>query len=279
MDPEEHFSGVDQVNFNDVGNTIGIKSDGSENVFFVKDDVEEHCLNASDVHCERSIEVVYWFISKYMISLTSKQTIPLTDEEKEKKLESLKKILSERRKFQKIKEDREACENELIRRKRDREYVQLIEEQKRQAQLRDIMLRKEEKKQDLLEKKRIMQRIEDDKRERKERQERACLMKSDVSENASSTLPVPKTISYDTSRLQIRVEAGTRCSPIVRVFSSEDTLRLIAQNIFPESGVSPDTAIFVSTFPKKEYSGDCLDKTLKELQLVPSCVLILRSCL
>lgn len=124
MDPEEHFSGVDQVNFNDVGNTIvisclnenskGIKSDGSENVFFVKDDVEEHCLNASDVHCERSIEVVYWFISKYMISLTSKQTIPLTDEEKEKKLESLKKILSERRKFQKIKEDREACENEVI---------------------------------------------------------------------------------------------------------------------------------------------------------------------
>ncbi|KAG4305852.1 hypothetical protein PORY_000762 [Pneumocystis oryctolagi] len=238
-----------------------IKCGDCGKMFSKKEDVENHSLRTSHVNFEESVEEIK----------------PLTDEEKAKKVEDLKKILSEKRRLQKVKEEEEARENELIRRKRDREYVQLIEEQKRQAQLRDIALRKEEKKQDLLEKKRIKQLIEDDKRERKEREERARAMRSGILENTSPTTFTSKNISYDTSRLQIRVEAGTRCPPIVRVFSSNDTLRSVAQSIFPESGVSPDTAIFVSNFPKKEYFGDSLDKTLKELELVPSYVLILRS--
>ncbi|KTW27039.1 hypothetical protein T552_02531 [Pneumocystis carinii B80] len=206
-----------------------------------------------------------------------KEMALLTDEEKACKIKELKEKLNEKRMLQKIREEQEARENELIRRKRDREYVQLVEEQKRQAQLREIQLRKEEKKQDLLEKRRIRELIEADKRERKERAERAIATKDIVPQSSLSAAPKPKTSSYDTSRLQIRVEAGKQCPLIIRVFSCEDTLRHVAESIFPESGISPDMAIFVSTYPKKEYFGNDLDKNLRELQLVPSCVLILRS--
>ncbi|QSL66348.1 hypothetical protein MERGE_000726 [Pneumocystis wakefieldiae] len=195
-----------------------------------------------------------------------KEMVPLTDEEKACKIKELKEKLNEKRILQKIREEQEARENELIRRKRDREYVQLIEEQKRQAQLREIELRKQEKKQDLLEKKRIKELIEADKP-----------IKDTASQNLLSAVSKPKTNSYNTSRLQIRVEAGKESSSIIRVFSSEDTLRFVAESIFPESGISPDMAIFVSTYPKREYFGCDLDKNLRELQLVPSCVLILRS--
>ncbi|KAG4303300.1 hypothetical protein PCANB_000367 [Pneumocystis canis] len=202
---------------------------------------------------------------------------PITDEEKEKKIKNLKEMLYERRMTQKIKEEQEACKNELIRRKRNQEFIKLVEDQKQKLQLREISLRKEEKKYDLLEKKRIKQQIEADKRQRKENEERARIMKNKVSEDNQPVILISKTTSYDTTRLQIRVESGTRCSPIIRVFSSKDTLRLVAESIFSESGVTPDTAIFISTFPKREYFGNDLDKTLEELQLVPSSVLILRS--
>lgn len=59
--------------------------------------------------------------------------------------------------------------------------MQLIEEQKRQAQLREIELRKQEKKQDLLEKKRIKELIEADKRERRERVYNICFSFSLIS--------------------------------------------------------------------------------------------------
>lgn len=199
----------------------------------------------------------------------------LTEEEKAIKLKELKEKLNEKQMLRKIQEEKEAHENELIRRKRDRELVQLVEETKRQIQLRDIQLRKDEKKQDLLEKKRIKERIEADKRERKERAEKTYNMKNDLFKDHSTFTP-SKTNSYNISRLQIRVEAGNKCPPIIRSFSSEDTLRFVAECIFSESGVSPDVAVFISTFPKREYSGNDLDKNLRELQLVPSSVLILR---
>lgn len=82
-----------------------------------------------------------------------------------------------------------------------------------------------------------------------------------------SAVSKPKTNSYNTSRLQIRVEAGKESSSIIRVFSSEDTLRFVAESIFPESGISPDMAIFVSTYPKREYFGCDLDKNLRELRM------------
>ncbi|EMR09577.1 hypothetical protein PNEG_02163 [Pneumocystis murina B123] len=225
------------------------------------EDIEKSGLKMSHVNLEEQI----------------KETVPLTDEEKACKIKELKEKLNEKRMLQKIREEQEARENELIRRKRDREYVQLIEEQKRLAHLREIQLRKEEKRQDLLEKKRIKELIEADKRERKERAEQTLAMKNTASQNFSPAVPKSMINSYNTSRLQIRVEAGKECSLIIRVFSSEDTLRFVAESIFPESGISPDMAIFVSTYPKREYFGNDLDKNLRELQLVPSCVLFLRS--
>ena len=65
--------------------------------------------------------------------------------------------------------------------------------------------------------------------------------------------------------------------PIVKTVSSDSTLLDLAFSIKDEVGLSKaEDAVFVMTFPRKIIEGSELNKSMKELGLVPSSSLLLK---
>ena len=86
--------------------------------------------------------------------------------------------------------------------------------------------------------------------------------------NAASTSQ--PTSDYNETRLQIRVTSGPT---LTQSFSAEDTLQKVYS--FLEEKIGSNSLKLWQTFPRKCLDGpDDLNKTLKELRLVPSAALI-----
>ncbi len=83
----------------------------------------------------------------------------------------------------------------------------------------------------------------------------------------------PPVIKSDasTARLQIRLPSGP---PLTQQFNATDKLKIVMDFIAKER---PEAArgTLSMTFPRKQFGPADLDKTLKELDLVPSAALVL----
>ncbi|KAI9303407.1 ubiquitin-related domain-containing protein, partial [Cunninghamella echinulata] len=203
---------------------------------------------------------------------------PLTEEEKKQKLAELKARLAEKRALQAKESIEEQKQAERIRRKAGQDLTAVKEELESKEIKKAFEAKKKEKEMDRLAKAKIKAQIEQDKLERQAKREAAKRQAEGQSPipntTATSTASVNKPIKssdYTDARLQIRIPG---VAPVTNTFPADSTLADVVDYLKNNSGcINPFT--LSTTFPRKTFGDDDQQKTLKELNLVPSSALVL----
>ncbi|XP_065919775.1 UBX domain-containing protein 1-A-like [Dysidea avara] len=199
---------------------------------------------------------------------------PLTEEEKKAQLAKLEEKMKAKRAEKEEQEKKEQIDREKLRRKQGQELTQI----KQDMAMREAKKLAEERKRERIEEKRARERVKE--QIAKDKADREAALKK---EKASTTAPTaaatqPATAQptvkkeYDTCRLQIRLFGG---SAITHTFKATDTLVDVNRHILMNRTDDGSPYSLVMNFPKKIFQPSEMDKTLKELGLVPSAVLIL----
>ncbi|KAM3582473.1 hypothetical protein VKS41_005118 [Umbelopsis sp. WA50703] len=196
---------------------------------------------------------------------------PLTEEEKKEKLAELKARLAEKRVLREQQEKEDRKSNEKIRRKTGQELTQAKEKMEEEQLKKAFEAKKKEKEADRLAKAKIKAQIEADKKERAAKRDAAKQATQAQAAIASAEAAAPKVKKeYTDSRLQIRLPGGT---PITHTFPATSQLEDVATFI-KENGHAQSFTLS-TPFPRKTFQPDDYSKSLKDLDLVPSAVLVL----
>lgn len=177
-------------------------------------------------------------------------------------------------------------ENEIRRRKEGQKLQDLKKWQEEQElkQLKED--RKKEKQQEAEARKRILKQIEEDRLERLQRfgqvgpQPTKSSNSNDEPTTSSSTTPQsPPTQSstssnHDSAKIQFKKPDGESETHVFKSSEPFSAVRTYVEDyILPGTGIRQFT--LATTFPRKEFQNDDNDKTLAELNLVPSSVLLI----
>ncbi|KOS22954.1 Uncharacterized protein ESCO_003462 [Escovopsis weberi] len=219
-------------------------------------------------------------------SESTEEIAPLTEEEKQARLEELRERLKAKRALKADQDKEDAKKNEKIRQKSTRETQEAKEELARKEQMKEAQRKRQDKLDDLEAKKRIKAKIEADKAERRRKAEEekaaregrlppagaggSAATAANAVAAAASALPKPRA-DHSEAKLKLQTDSGT----IMKTLPAETTLFEVAQQLQGETGRGVTS--FMTTFPRKTFQGDVdLSKTLKEAGLVPSAVLIVK---
>ncbi|TDL26623.1 hypothetical protein BD410DRAFT_783712 [Rickenella mellea] len=210
---------------------------------------------------------------------------PLTEEEKKQKLADLREKMAEKRSKKAVEELKENKANEAIKRKAGRDMGQIKEEMKMKEAIKAAEQAKRDKIEDAKAKAAIKAQIEADKRVRAEKAAREKALRDGTqipstpaaAASASSSTPATTgsggTKEYKETRLQIRLARGGQ--PLTTTLPSESTLQDVAEFVAAQSlSVDVDTVNFAMHFPRKQFTRADFSKSLKDLGLTPSAVLI-----
>ncbi|EIW75184.1 hypothetical protein CONPUDRAFT_159317 [Coniophora puteana RWD-64-598 SS2] len=219
---------------------------------------------------------------------------PLTEEEKKQKLAELREKMAAKRAVKAKEEAKEAKENEAIRRKQGKDLNKIKEDLKAKEIEKEIEQRRRDKVEDAKARAAIKAQIEADRIARAERTAREKALREgreivDAPSSASSAPQVrpggPAAAAATTSssgvagkdfketRLQIRLATGGQ--PLTTTLSSEATLREVAEFVAAQTlTVDVDTVSFAQHFPRKQFERSDFSKSLRDLGLTPSAVLI-----
>jgi len=218
---------------------------------------------------------------------STEEVKPLTEEEKAQKLIDLRAKMAEKRSRKAEEELKEQKANENIRRKSGKEMNQFKEDLKVKQAMKDAEQKKKDKIEDARAKAAIKAQIEADKKARAEKfaREKAIRDGQPVPDNAASTSAAPRPPAaaapasgvagkdFKETRLQIRMVGGGQ--PYTTTLSSEATLREVAEFLAGQTlDVDVETVSFAQHFPRKTFSRGDFSRTLKDLGLTPSAVLI-----
>lgn len=214
---------------------------------------------------------------------STEEVKPLTEEEKKEKLTELKTKMAEKRATKAAEDAKAAQANEAIRRKSGKDIGKLREEMKVKETLKEAEKKRQEKLDDVRAKAKIKAQIEADKRERAEKIAREKAIRDGVApppqeastSSPTATAPKPAVAGKDfkETRLQIRMASGGQ--PYVTTLPSDATLREVAEYLAGQTlAVDVETVNFAQAFPRKAFSQQDFSKTLRELGLTPSAVLI-----
>jgi len=203
----------------------------------------------------------------------------LTEEERQAQLKKVEELRVKKRLEREEREKKEALEREK-KRIEDGKQISSMKQQMQEKEIKKIAEdRVREKKENQLAKERVKAQIEQDKRDRKEREAKSRGEAPAASPSASQPPPsaaIPSNTpakDYSETKIQIRQLDG---KPIVQTFKSKESLsavRLYVQlNRQDQPGVTPK---LMTNFPKKLFQEDDYDTPLEALGLVPSAVLMI----
>lgn len=197
-----------------------------------------------------------------------------TEAEKQEKIKKAMKLIEQKR-IEKIEEEKRVEKEKEIQRRIDGQQVLKAKKSKEDLELKQIkddQIR--EKQQAKADRQRVLDQIEQDK---KERAQRFGSSTSPADTKASPTTPpsvsTPTTSVPNSTRIQFKKPDGE--SEIV-TFDSDmlfTDLHLFVKNDILH-GAAKDF-ILATTFPRREFSQDDFDKTLADLNLAPSAVLLI----
>ncbi|KAG8997075.1 hypothetical protein FRB94_007871 [Tulasnella sp. JGI-2019a] len=213
---------------------------------------------------------------------------PLTEEEKKERLAELRSAMLEKRSKKAVEEAKEQKANEALRRKAGQDMGAAREAMKIKEANKEAEKRKQEKIDDAKARAAIKAQIEADKRERAEKIAREKALR-DGHEYQSGQAAAPSTTTpasastasatglkgsdYPETRLQIRLSTGG--PPLSTTLPSTDTLRNVAEFVAGQNlAFDVENITFTMQFPRKTFSRIDLGRTLKDLGLTPSAVLI-----
>ncbi|KDE04163.1 hypothetical protein MVLG_05388 [Microbotryum lychnidis-dioicae p1A1 Lamole] len=214
---------------------------------------------------------------------STEETSPLTEEERKAKLAELQERMLAKKKLQQAKDREEALKNDAIHRKTGKDQAQIKADLQLKAAQQEAAQRAKDKLEDAKARATIKAQIEADKKARLEKAKKEKALREggivDVGEEAaeiaagtsagglkSASAPVK---TYDQTRLQIRVPDGP---PLVHAVASTETLGAVVEWIQGQTGL--DEPGLSSAFPRKTYSPSEYGKTMSELGLAPSAVLM-----
>ncbi|KAK9463905.1 uncharacterized protein V1516DRAFT_668993 [Lipomyces oligophaga] len=213
----------------------------------------------------------------------SVEKIPeLSPEQKAAKLEELRLRAAERKALAAKAEALESKNNEILRRKADKESAALIEKQKQIQAKKDAEARRREQREDVLAKQRIKDLIAADRKARQDKLEREKAARQGLPTSSTPAVAVASATTsgprekkeYTESRLQIRIDGKPA---VVQSFPVETTLFEVAHSVLSQSGIEPANAVFMTTFPTKRYSAEDMGMTLKEANLINVAVMLRQS--
>jgi len=207
---------------------------------------------------------------------------PLTEEEKKQKLAELRQKMEEKRQKKAAEEAEERKAGEQLRRKAGKDLGQLKEDMERKQALKDAEEKKKEKLEDARAKAAVKAQIEADKKARAEKFAREKALRHGQ-EIVDAPAPAPVASSsaatgvaskeFKETRLQIRMSTGGQ--PYTTTLPSDAPLREVAEFLASQSlTVDVETISFAQHFPRKAFSQSDFSKSLRELGLTPSAVLI-----
>ncbi|KAI9281215.1 ubiquitin-related domain-containing protein [Umbelopsis sp. AD052] len=198
---------------------------------------------------------------------------PLSEEEKKEKLAELKARLAEKRALREVQDKEEKKSNEKIRRKTGQEIVLAKEKLEEEQMKKAFAAKKKEKEEEKAAKAKIKAQIEADKRERAAKRD-ASKQVAQAQAQADAVEAAKPTVKkeYTEARLQIRVPG---IAPVTQTFPAGSQLEDVAAFLRDNGHATSFT--LSTTFPRKTFQPDEYSKTLKELDLVPSAVLLLNT--
>jgi hypothetical protein len=212
---------------------------------------------------------------------------PLTEEEKREKLAELRSKMASKRAVKAEQDAKEAKENEKLRRKQGKDTDKIKEDLKAKEIVKEAEQRRRDKIEDAKAREAVRAQIEADKKSRAEKAAREKALREgrpivDDPAASSSAAPAASGASsggavagkdFKDTRLQIRLASGG--TPYVTTLPSDSTLHDVAEYVAAQTlSVSVDTISFTQHFPRKTFTRAEFGKTLRELGLTPSAVLI-----
>jgi len=213
---------------------------------------------------------------------STEEIVPLTEEEKKQKLEELRQKMTEKRAKRAVEEAQENKVNEALRRKAGKDMNKIKEDMRLKEALKEAEVKKREKIEDAKAKAAVKAQIEADKKARAEKaaREKALRDGQPVIDSPSSTgpsRPAPATTlpkkEFAETRLAIRMSSGGQ--QYTTTLPCDAPLREVAEYLAGQLlSVDVDTVSFTQHFPRKNFTREDFSKSLKDLGLTPSAVLI-----
>ncbi|XP_072345446.1 UBX domain-containing protein 1 [Scyliorhinus torazame] len=198
----------------------------------------------------------------------------LSEEEKKEQLKRLEELMKQRQLEREEREKKDEIDREKQRRKQGQE-LSMIRQKMQEEELRKMADdRRKEKLEDIWAKQRVREKIERDKAERALKFGSSCtaapspVPATPVVPQSSQGTPAKR--EYDECRLQIRLLDGTQ---LTQSFKSRE--QLAAVRLYIQLQQQDDTGNFnlMTSFPRKVFSEEDMEKPLQELGLVPSAAL------
>ncbi|XP_076463982.1 UBX domain-containing protein 1-like [Babylonia areolata] len=200
---------------------------------------------------------------------------PLTEEEKAAQKERLLEKMKQKRMEKEEQEKRDQIQREKIRRSAGKDLTG-VKQKMEEAEMRKIAEeRRREKMEEKLARQRVKDEIEKDKAERAARFAKAAQQSGSAAPSQgapSAAQPAPSAKKeYDETRLQIRLTDG---KALTQNFKAKEPLAAVRVYISMNRTDGNGPFSIMTSFPRKVFTEEDMDKPLKELGLVPSAVLI-----
>ncbi|KAJ3881561.1 ubiquitin-related domain-containing protein [Lentinula edodes] len=217
---------------------------------------------------------------------STEEVKPLTEEEKKKRLAELRAKMAEKRSRKTIEEAAEQKANEQLRRKAGKDLHKVREDLQAKEAIKEAQQKKRDKIEEAKARAAVKAQIEADKKARAEKaaREKALREGLPIEDAGASTLaaaaPHPGASTsgvagkdFKETRLQIRMSTGGQ--PYTTSLPSDSPLSAAAEFLAAQTlTVSVETVTFAQHFPRKTFSRSDFSKSLRELGLTPSAVLI-----
>ncbi|KAF9525941.1 ubiquitin-related domain-containing protein [Crepidotus variabilis] len=209
---------------------------------------------------------------------------PLTEEEKQQKLLELREKMAAKRATKSVEEAKEHKANEALRRKAGKDMHKIKEELQQKELIKEAEAKRREKKEEAKARAAVKAQIEADKKARAEKTAREKAIRDGQlveATPAAGTSQTPAAMAaaatagkdFKETRLQIRLSTGGQ--PLTTTLPSEATLREVAEFVAGQSlSFNVDSVSFAQHFPRKTFTQADLSKSLRDLGLTPSAVLI-----
>lgn len=199
-----------------------------------------------------------------------------TDEEKQEKIKRAMKLIEEKR-IEKINEEKRLEQEREIKRRKEGQQIQNLKKWQDEQELQQL---KDERKKEKLEameaRKRVLEQIEEDKKERARRFNTSVTATSPEAKESEKPVQVAPTTptTSDSAKIQFKKpdgEAEIVTFDVTMLFG--DLYSFVKSDILQGTNVKDFT--LATVFPRHEFTSEDFGKTLLDLNLAPSSVLLI----
>ncbi|KAK2585625.1 hypothetical protein KPH14_010250 [Odynerus spinipes] len=190
----------------------------------------------------------------------------------EEKLERAKQLIEVQKKQRQEEEERKEIERELERRKMGRD-VQKMKQKQQDIEIKQAHdERMKEKAEEAAARQKVRQQIAQDKLERKQKE---LALQQQVQQQQPAEQPKARTLLFTdatVTRIQFRLPSG---NPHMGQFSPTSTLRTLRTYVAENINLPFRQFAMSTSFPRRDLTNEDDDKTLLELELVPTAVILI----